>query len=223
MDIVPINREHDRSQFHCGESAINKFLREGAFQDQKLRLSRTSILIDEVSDSTRILGFHTLVITTVDQDLIPGDRPRIKRKIPVILLGQLAVDKEFQGRNYGNWLLSDVETRVERIGSLVGVRCLMLDARTKALARWYGKHDFKKFPDSLRMFKDLPSIREIVSRQPWRSPIRQRCRIVIKSYYVARKTYRNYYPHGLCSVASETKLELCLTSPKPNEKGLGLF
>ena len=163
MDIVPINREHGRVQFDCGESAINRFLREGALQDQKLRLSRTSILIDEAVDSARILGFHTLIITTVDQDLIPADRPRIKRKIPIILLAHLAVDAEFQGRNYGNWLLSDVQNRVERIGDLVGVRGLMLDARTERLARWYEKHDFKRFPGSLRMFKGFPSIKEIVN------------------------------------------------------------
>lgn len=162
MNIVPLNREHDRGQFDCGEPGINKFLCEGAFQDQKLRLSRTSILVNENSDPTRILGFHTLIITTVDQDLMPGDRPRIKRKIPVILLGQLAVDKEFQGQNYGNWLLSDVEFRVKEIAELVGVRSLMLDARTDALARWYEKRDFQRFPDSFRMFKGLPSVREAV-------------------------------------------------------------
>lgn len=163
MDIVSLNREHDRSQFDCGESAINKFLREGALQDQKLRLSRTSVLIDDLSDPSRILGFHTLIVSMVDQDLIPNDRPRIKRKIPVILLGQLAVDKEFQGLNYGNWLLSDVETRIKGIAEIIGVRSVMLDARTEALAKWYGKRDFKRFPDSLRMFKGLPSVRELVN------------------------------------------------------------
>ena len=163
MNIVPLHREHDRTRFDCGEPTINKFLKEGAFQDQKLRLSRTSILLEEGSDPTRILGFHTLIITTVDQDLIPRDRPRIKRKIPIILLGQLAVDMELQGRNYGNWLLSDVENRVSGIADIVGVRCLMLDARTEALAKWYGKRDFKRFPSSLRMFKDIPSIRAVVN------------------------------------------------------------
>ena len=162
MDIVPLDKTHDRSRFCCGESSIDKFLRQGAFQDQKLRLSRTCVLINETEGPTRILGFHTLIITTADQDQIPGDRPRIKRKIPVILLGQLAVDKEFQGRNYGNWLLSDVENRVQKIAEFVGVRSLMLDARTESLAEWYGKRDFKRFPDSLRMFKSLPSIRMLV-------------------------------------------------------------
>ena len=161
MDIVPLNREQDRRRFDCGDSGINAFLHRGALQDQKLLLSRTSLLIDEAMDPNRILGFHTMLISMVDQDLIPRDRPRIRRKIPVILLGQLAVDLEFQGLNYSNWLLSDVETRVIDVAEKVGIRALMLDARTESLACWYEKRDFQRFPDSLRMFKSIASIRAL--------------------------------------------------------------
>lgn len=41
----------------------------------------------------------------VKQEEIPGDRPRIKRAIPVVLLGQLGVDREFHGRGYGELML----------------------------------------------------------------------------------------------------------------------
>ena len=162
MDIVPLSREQDRPRFDCGEPGINAFLHRGALQDQKLFLGRTSVLIDAAVDPNRILGYHTMLISMVDQDLIAGDRPRIRRKIPVILLGQLAVDLEFQGRNYSNWLLSDVETRTVDVAENVGIRALMLDARTESLACWYEKRDFQRFSDSLRMFKSVASIRALV-------------------------------------------------------------
>jgi len=162
VNIISLTKDHYRRSFDCGEQTINAFLQQGALQDQKLGLSRTSALIDESDDPNRILGFHTLVLTVVDQELIPNDRPRIKRKIPVILLGQLGVDVSFQNHNYGNWLLYDVERRVAEIAKVVGVRCLMLDARNERLAKWYARHDFVSFPNSLRMFKSLNAIGKLV-------------------------------------------------------------
>ena len=37
----------------------------------------------------------------------------------------------------------------------------MLDARTERLAEWYAKHDFIRFPGSLRMFKRIEAIRSL--------------------------------------------------------------
>lgn len=162
MNIVPLSKEHDRISFDCGENSINRFLQTAALQDQRLLLSRTCVLVDESADPQRILGFHTLLLTIVDQDTIPDDRPRIKRKIPVVLLGQLGVDVGSQRLGYGNWLLFDVEKRVADVAKNVGVRSLMLDARNEELARWYEKRDFTRFPESLRMFKSIGSIIEAV-------------------------------------------------------------
>jgi len=47
----------------------------------------------------------TLVMTQVRREEIPHDRPRIKRGIPVILLGQLGIDIKFQGQGLGDLLL----------------------------------------------------------------------------------------------------------------------
>lgn len=141
---------------------MNKFLKEAALQDQEKRLSRSRVLADEASDQKRIIGFHSLLMTTVDQAAIPDDRPRIKRRIPVILVGQIGVDLEFQGRGYGDLLLTDIEIRTLEVAETVGVRSLMLDARSERLASWYEQRDFERFPGSLRMFKSLRSIRGLV-------------------------------------------------------------
>lgn len=163
MNIVSLTREPDRKHFDCGDDSVTTFLREGALHDQKLLLSRTSVLIDEQADPTRIIGFHTLLVSTVGQETIPDDRSRIKRRIPVILLGQLGVDLGFQGMNYGNLLLTDVEFRVADISKHVGIRCLALDARNERLAKWYEKRGFVRYPDSLRMFKNVQDITRFVS------------------------------------------------------------
>lgn len=118
------------------------------------------VLVDDGAP-TRIIGYHTLVMTYVKQEEIPGDRPTIKRGIPVILVGQFGIDKEFQRQGYGDLLLMDAQGRVHEISMRTGVRAMMLDARNEMLARWYQEHDFVRFPHQLRMFKSIAAIRTL--------------------------------------------------------------
>lgn len=159
MLIEPLTREHNRKLFDCTDEEVTRFLREKALQDQERDLSRTMVLAGLPDSPKRIIGYHTLVMTQVRQEEIPNDRPKITRGIPVILLGQIGIDAAFQGQGLGDLLLMDVQARVDEISNKVGIRALMLDARNEKLARWYEKHDFVRFPNSLRMFKSIQSIR----------------------------------------------------------------
>ena len=160
LRIEPLSRNHNRKSFDCGDEQVNRFLREQALQDHERNLSRTTVLIDE-ADPARIIGYHTLVMAHVKQEQNPADRPRIKRGIPVILLGQLGVDKEFQQRHFGEMLLMDAQARVDEISRRTGVRAMMLDARNERLARWYERHDFTRFRGQFRMFKSIAAIRAL--------------------------------------------------------------
>ncbi len=140
---------------------MTRFLREQALQDQEKNLSRTMVLVDEQADAACIAGYHTLLMAQVQQEQIPGDRPHIKRPIPVILLGQLGIDQKFQGRGYGELMLMDAQARVAEISDKVGIRAVMLDARNENLARWYERHDFIRLPGQFRMFKSIDDIRAL--------------------------------------------------------------
>ena len=161
MLIEPLTRSHNRKAFDCGEYEVTLFLRERAMQDHERDLSRTMVLIDPDDSPKKIIGYHTLLMRQVSQEEIPNDKPRITRGIPVILLGQLGVDANFQGQGLGDLLLMDAQARTDEISRKIGVRALMLDARNERLAEWYGKHDFIRFPNSLRMFKKIEAIRNL--------------------------------------------------------------
>jgi len=119
------------------------------------------VLIGDAVDQTRIIGYHTFAMSQVRQEDIPKDKPKIKRSIPVVLLGQLGVDKAFQGRGLGELLLMDAQARVDEISRRTGIRAMMLDARNERLANWYEQHDFVRFPGQLRMFKSIAAIRKL--------------------------------------------------------------
>ena len=161
MIVEPISRHHDRKQFDCGDDEVNRFLREQALQDHEKDMSRTMVLIDDAVDQTRVTGYHTLAMSQVRQEEIPKDKPKIKRSIPVVLLGQLGVDSAFQGRGLGELLLMDAQARVDEISRRTGIRAMMLDARNELLAKWYEQHDFVRFPGQLRMFKSITAIRKL--------------------------------------------------------------
>jgi GNAT superfamily N-acetyltransferase len=161
MRSLSLNSSHDRRRFDCGDESVNKFLREAALQDQSRDLSRTTVFVKEEHEQ-RIVAFHTLLISHVVQEEIPADKPRIKREIPVVLLGQLGVDLEFQGQGLGDLLLVDAQVRIAEIAELIGIRSLVLDARNERLAAWYEDRGFVRYPGSMRMFKSLAAIRRLV-------------------------------------------------------------
>lgn len=161
MLIEPLTREHDRKLFDCGDETVTAFLREKALQDQERDLSRTMVLAGIENEPKRIAGYHTLVMAQVGQEEIPADKPKITRNIPVILLGQIGIDVNFQGQGFGDLLLMDAQARTAEISQKVGIRALMLDARNEKLAVWYEKHDFVRFPNSMRMFKSIQAIRRL--------------------------------------------------------------
>ena len=160
MIIEPLARHQSRKLFDCGDKEVTGFLREKALQDHERDLSRTMVLLDE-QVPPRIIGFHTLLMTQVKQEEIPNDRPSIRRGIPVIMLGQLGVDIKFQKQGLGDLLLMDAQARVDEISRKVGIRAMMLDARSERLAQWYEQHDFIRFPSGLRMFKSIAAIRRL--------------------------------------------------------------
>lgn len=160
LRIEPLSRHHDRNGFNCGDEAVDRFLQQKAKQDQDLDLGRSCVLVDPEKDAAGILGYHSLTMLQVPQNQIPHDRPIIKRGIPVILLGQVGVDIKCQRKGYGDLLLSDAQGRVLEISNIVGIRALVLDARSRSLVEWYSSYGFLQLADSMRMVKRIEAIRQ---------------------------------------------------------------
>jgi ribosomal protein S18 acetylase RimI-like enzyme len=159
LNISALTKAHDRSGFLCSDEEVDLFLKHKALQDQKLDLSRTYVLTDNVADRCRIIGYFTVTPIHVRQEVILNDRPRIKREIPALLLGQLGVDKEFQKRGFGEILLINAESKALMASDLVGLRAMILDARNEDLAAWYSGYGYSRVGIALRMAKNIEVIR----------------------------------------------------------------
>ena len=119
----PLRTHHDLSQFSSGVPDLDAWLRSKARLNQAKGGARTYV----ACDGNQVVGFYSLAASAVEKRRVPSRVGRsMPEPVPVILLGQLAVDASFQGRGLG----SD----------------LIIDAARRALA-FYERFGFRRFSD----------------------------------------------------------------------------
>lgn len=129
----PIDASHVVDQFDCGESGLNEWLKTRALKNEG-RASRTFVICDD----NRVVGFHCLssgALATLDA---PGKVKRnMPNPIPVAILGRLAVDIDYQGSGLGHTLLHDALIKVQHASQTIGIRALLVHAKTEAVREFY--------------------------------------------------------------------------------------
>ena len=67
--------------------------------------------------------------------------------VPVILLGQLAVDTDYQGRGLGSDLLIDAAKRALSAAEFIGARAVIVQALDERAKSFYGRFGFRPFSE----------------------------------------------------------------------------
>jgi predicted N-acetyltransferase YhbS len=63
--------------------------------------------------------------------------------VPVVLLGRLAIDREWQGRGLGAHLLSDAVRRTLAAAQILGVRAILVHAISDGAKAFYEEQGFR--------------------------------------------------------------------------------
>jgi GNAT superfamily N-acetyltransferase len=138
-----LNGDHDLSAFDCGVSSLDTWLKRQALLNEASGASRTYV----VTAGGRVVGYYALATGSVNQAESTG---RIRRgmpdPIPVMILGRLAVDREFQRAKLGSALLKDALLRTLQVSSLVGIRAVLLHAISEDAKRFYLRYGFAEAP-----------------------------------------------------------------------------
>ena len=135
----PLAESDNRDLFDCGRDSLNTWFRHHAWANQASGASRVNVITDAVSG--RVVGYVTLSAAQIERAFLPKPQQRNRPDpLPVTLLGQLAVDKEFQGQGHAaSLLLFALKTAMSAakiIGS-IGVITHPLDDSVRAFyARW---------------------------------------------------------------------------------------
>ena len=135
--------DHDLSEFECGEPSLDHWLRQRALQNEESGASRTYV----VCAGQQVVGYYALAVGAVAHAEAPG---RVRRNmpdpVPVMIIGRLAVHKDFQGRKIGPGLLRDAVLRTLQAANIAGVRAILVHAISEQARRFYEDCGFTASP-----------------------------------------------------------------------------
>jgi len=134
--------DHDRKGFNCGSEPLNAFLNQTARQHSDRGISRTFVLIDEMSEKT-IIGFFTLSLCELKSENIPpAEARKLPRDVSGVRLGRLAVAFQFQRQGFGMELLVGAMQKFVGVFQAAGGIGLFVDAKDSHARRYYEQFGF---------------------------------------------------------------------------------
>ncbi len=144
----PLDKSFDKSAFDCGKPELNDYLKKYAWQNQQKRYSIT--FIATVENSKEIAGYYCTSASSIEFANIPDtlNKKLPKYPAPVMLIGQLAVDKKMQGKGLGKVLLMHALSRAVRISSEMGIFAVRVDAMDREAKDFYLKYGFISLKDA---------------------------------------------------------------------------
>jgi ribosomal protein S18 acetylase RimI-like enzyme len=139
--IEPLEASHDRRALACGVAVLDRYLREKAGQDVKRRLCNCFVAVDRSAGA--IAAYYTLAAASIPiSDLPEAETRRLPRYpvLPATLIGRLAVDTRYQGRQIGSALVIDALRR--SMQAAPASFALLVDAKDEHAAAFYSRHGF---------------------------------------------------------------------------------
>lgn len=137
-------RYHQREVFSSGDLALDQFLHAHARKYFERGLGVTWVATTK-EEPTRIDGYYTLAMSALLADELQSTRIRLAR-IPVVLLGRLAVDKRVQGAGLGTRLLMHALHTAYHLSQIVGAHAVLVDPINERVTRWYTRYGFQPLP-----------------------------------------------------------------------------
>lgn len=136
---TPISAEYDFGDFDSGEQSLDEWLKKRALKNQASGGSRCFILCNE----KKVIGYYSLSAGAINQQSAPkAMRRNMPDPLPVLLLGRLAIDKNYHNKGLGSALLRDAMIRAVSVASDAGVFAILVHALSEQAKRFYMSRGF---------------------------------------------------------------------------------
>jgi len=163
VSLIPISRGLQKAPFDCGYTDLNTYFKHYALKNDTLLIGKTFVAIDEYQT---LMGYMTLANAQIEAktlpDAIKATLPRYP--VPAFRIAKLAVDRKFQGKGVGSWLLRNALQRALEISGSVGVYAVLVDAIDDKAKGFYLKYGFIPLQDhGQTLFLPLATIRKAIT------------------------------------------------------------
>ncbi len=161
--IAPLHKQHDKKNFQCGVPLLDDYLKQQASQDKRRHVTAIYVLTE--MDSHVTAGYYTLSSTSICLTSLPEEithkLPRYPT-LPATLLGRLAIDQTYQGKNLGELLLADALRRSLEISDKIASSAVVVESKNHHSTRFYLKYGFIPFSDyENHLFLPMATIKNV--------------------------------------------------------------
>ena len=140
-----LTEDDDRGRFDCGRDSLNAWFHRHAWHNHVAGISRTNVICDV--DTGAIVGNVTLSAAEIERDFLVKPHRRNKPdRVPVTLLGQLAVDRGHQGMGHARSLLLFALTTALCASREVGSFGVITHPIDEQVRRFYRRWGFEDLP-----------------------------------------------------------------------------
>ena len=134
----PLAHHHKVDAFECGEPSLDDWLKRRASGNQACGASRTYVVC---------IGYYCLAAGALGHADAPGTLRRNRPDpIPVMVLGRLAIHKNYHQAGLGTALLRDALQRTLQAAQIAGVAALLAHALSDDAKRFYRSRGFVESP-----------------------------------------------------------------------------
>jgi GNAT superfamily N-acetyltransferase len=141
----PLAESDNREVFDCGRDSLNGWFRRHAWANHMNGASRVSVIVDV--STGRIVGYVTLSAAQIERAFLPKSQQRNRPDpLSVTLLGQLAVDKDFQGQGHAASLLLFALKTALQAAEMIGSAGVITHPLDDSLRAFYARWGFQDLP-----------------------------------------------------------------------------
>lgn len=142
---APLADHHNLVGFDSGVASLDEWLRRRARANQAAGASRTFV----ICDGDDVAGYYALSSGSISTSEASGRmRRNMPEPIPVVVLGRLAISKDYQGQGIGRALVRDAAKRVIAAGDEIGIRGIVVHAISEEAKAFYLALGFLQSPIS---------------------------------------------------------------------------
>ena len=130
--LRPISKDDDLSNFDSASDDLNEFLKNDAIVYENELVGKTYVCTAE----EKIVGYMTLLVDSIkveimhDEDVVEEIKHRV---YPALKIGRLAVDKRYERKGIGTFLVMAAIGKARELSKTVGCRFVIVDAKQNSI------------------------------------------------------------------------------------------